>query len=32
MEDMGFRVMHIYGLTEMQGPSTCACPRTTGPV
>lgn len=22
MEDMGFRVLHIYGLTEMHGPST----------
>jgi fatty-acyl-CoA synthase len=27
MEDMGFRVMHIYGLTEMQGPSTLCVPQ-----
>jgi len=23
MSDMGFRVMHLYGLTEVHGPSTC---------
>ena len=27
MEELGFRVMHIYGLTEMQGPSTLCVPQ-----
>jgi fatty-acyl-CoA synthase len=27
MEDLGFRVTHIYGLTEVQGPSTLCEPR-----
>ncbi len=31
MEELGFRVTHIYGMTELQGPSTLCAPRTAGP-
>jgi fatty-acyl-CoA synthase len=27
MEDLGFRVLHIYGMTELQGPSTFCAPQ-----
>jgi len=31
MEDLGFRVLHIYGMTELQGPSTlCAVQESWG--
>ena len=27
MEELGFRVTHIYGMTELQGPSTLCVPQ-----
>ena len=29
MEELGFRVLHIYGMTELQGPSTFCAPQET---
>src|ERR1700752_2372272 len=30
MEELGFRVTHIYGMTELQGPSTLCVPQDSG--